>query len=105
MKLIEIMIHEQNWEIVSSVSAQKLECPSSARLGSGPFQLGSAQEISARTHHHKKRTLRHKNKPKGTVLKLVGSRFAKQNKPKQWASYIFGKILSIPTASVVRMVA
>ena len=29
--------------IVSSVSARKLKCPSSARLGSEPFQLGSAQ--------------------------------------------------------------
>ena len=29
--------------IVSSVSAQKLEGPSSAQLGSEPFQLGSAQ--------------------------------------------------------------
>ena len=37
--------------IVSSVSAQKLKCPGSALLGSVPFQLGSAREISARTHH------------------------------------------------------
>ena len=36
----------------SSVSARKLKCPSSARLGLGPFQLGSAWEISARTHHY-----------------------------------------------------
>ena len=41
MKFIEIMVQEQSWEIVSSVSAQKLECPSFAQLGSEPFQLSS----------------------------------------------------------------
>ena len=54
MKLIGIMLlkHElQNLhffdihivKIVSSVSARKLKCPSSARLGSEPSQLGLAR--------------------------------------------------------------
>ena len=37
---------------VSSVSARKLRCQSSTRLGSQPSQLASAWEISARTHHY-----------------------------------------------------
>ena len=45
MKFIEIMVQEQSWEIVSSVSAQKLECPSFAQLGSEPFQLSSARKL------------------------------------------------------------
>ena len=36
----------------SSVSAPKLRCPSSARLATFPARLGSAREISARTHHY-----------------------------------------------------
>ena len=38
-----LWIQEQNWEIVSLVSARKLEFPSSARLSLEPFQLGLAQ--------------------------------------------------------------
>jgi hypothetical protein len=58
IKLIEIMIQKQNWEIwkicfhiVSSVSARKLECPSSARLGNFTARLSSSRKIPARTHH------------------------------------------------------
>ena len=37
---------------VSSVSAWKLRCPSSALLATFPARLGSAREISAQTHHY-----------------------------------------------------
>ena len=67
MLLINIDIH-----IVSSVSARKLICPSSARLGSGPFQLGSA-----RTHHYKipcqTNTYQHQNKSR-YLAKLFSSK-------------------------------
>ena len=33
--------------------SSKIEVPSLARLGSETFQLGSALEISARTHHYR----------------------------------------------------
>ena len=37
--------------IVSSVLAQKLKCPSSARLGTFIARLGSSRKIPARAHH------------------------------------------------------
>ena len=64
MKLIRIMVQKQNLEInlefaifdihifsiVSSVSAQKLKCPSSARLGTFTARGCLSQKIPARTH-------------------------------------------------------
>ena len=41
----------------SSVSARKLKCPSSARLGSEPSQLGSSWKFPARAHHYLIETL------------------------------------------------
>ena len=70
IKIGLIMNSSQNWEIylqfftcakncllielhiVSSVSAQKLRCPSSTRLATSPARLSSARGISAQTHHY-----------------------------------------------------
>ena len=38
-------------KIFSSVSARKLKCPSSARLGTFIARLGSSRKIPARAHH------------------------------------------------------
>jgi len=38
----------------SSVSARKLKCPSSARLGTLIARLGSSRKIPARAHHYSK---------------------------------------------------
>jgi hypothetical protein len=51
--LIEVFNEGQKFAtFVSSVSARKLKCPSSAWLGTLSAWLGSAREISARTHHY-----------------------------------------------------
>ena len=72
------MLLDQNWEtwlyfkklwffdihivgIVSSVSARKLKCPSSAWLGTFIARLSSSRKIPARTHHYKLPTKQENN--------------------------------------------
>ena len=59
IKHIIIMTEAQNWNIltlhivsiVSSVSARKLKCPSSARLGTFTARLSLSRKIQAQTHY------------------------------------------------------